>query len=82
LIVRNVFENCEDKDIGYVSDYVRWIFTVGTPNMGINMACLTTTMSYEDYLSDKPTIIGPFLTSIGCKLLFGEANPKIYFHKD
>lgn len=82
MIARKVFEDCTNHFIGDVSDYVQWIITVGTPNMGINMACLTTTMSYDEYLSNKSTIIGPFLTSIGSKLLLGEANPEIYLHKD
>lgn len=81
MIVRKVFEDCQNKLNKKLSDYVVRLITIGTPNMGINMSCLTTTMNYWEFVSNKFTFIGPTLTKLGCKLLYGEASPKIYLHR-
>ena len=81
MIVRKVFEDCSDEFNNKLSDYVVRLITIGTPNMGINMTCLTTTMNYWEFVSDKFTLIGPKLTEVGCKMIYGEASPKIYLHR-
>ena len=71
LIAWKIFEECKSPKNKPISDYIKKLITLGTPNLGIHSSPFSTHLSYEDFMSYKFFYAGPILTNIGISYIGG-----------
>lgn len=78
IVARMIFENCKKESIGAVSDFVKVLMTIGTPNLGLYQMIFKK-YTYQDHFDEKTTFLGPISSSFICRKVFGKLGPSELF---